>query len=143
MTIEEVPLRRRETGKNTRSAGDLTSPSVLGAPSARTIDPPAVPGNISPARPPVRGPIAGRNFSLHRTPGGKPAAPQRSTRIRTARHPGIQRERLLRRFRRICEGGRRRCSYPDQRRKPGSGRSSTPGAADNLVSQHTVVERSS
>ena len=66
------------------------------------------------------------------------AQPQR-TGIRTARHRSLRRRPLLRRVRRVREGGPRRCPRAHHRAQPRAGRGVDPPAADTLVPQYVVM----
>ena len=77
-----------------------------------------------------------------RAAGRREQAPEQArTRVRAGRHRRVRRRPLLRRVRRVREGGQRRPVRADHGREPRTRCGAAASAADDLVPQHVVVER--
>ena len=83
--------------------------------------------------------VSAGGLSVRRPRRDQPQPRQARTRVRAARHRRVRRQPLLRRLRRIREGGARRRADPDQRLQPRPGGGAAARAADAVVSQHLVV----
>ena len=80
-------------------------------------------------------------YPVRRPRHDQPQPRQARARVRAARHRRVRRQPLLRRLRRIRQGGARRRAGPDQRLQPRPGRGAAARAADAVVSQHLVAGR--
>ncbi len=89
-----------------------------------------VPVQVPAARVPVPGPDR-----------DEPGPVARGLRVRVARYRGVRRRPLLRRVRRVRQGGPGRHPRPHHRLQSRAGRGTAAHAADALVPQHLVVGR--
>ncbi len=88
---------------------------------------------------PLQVPAAG--IPVPRPRGDQPRALARGDGIRAARHRGVRRGPVLRRLRRVREGGPRGPPRPDHRPQSRARSGAPPRAADAVVPEHVVVGR--